>query len=307
MTDSKPAPTRRRYGPSAGLEAAHRVVLGASGYMARTRAGARGARLARARGGAQRRRARGPRVAWRRVPVGRRAAARDARPVLAGADVVFYLVHMMWSGGDFVPVERRAAENARKACEAAGVRRIVYLGGIMPKEQRSRHMRAGRWWRRAARGHGPGHRAAGRDDRRARLRGLEVIRDLVNHLPLMVTRSGCASARRLSRSRTCSSTRSPRRTAVRGPPRPRDRRAGHAHLPGDHEYLRGVRRQEAARHSVPVLTPKLSSYWLHLVTSVPATTAMSLVEDSRTTTSATTGRCARWCRSGCSPSASPWP
>ena len=30
--------------------------------------------------------------------------------------------------------------------------------------------------------------------------------------------------------------------------------------------------------AVPVLTPKLSSYWLYFVTSVPATTAMSLVE-----------------------------
>ena len=96
---------------------------------------------------------------WRVRAVARNAAVLEARewqgvechsadvlqpetlgPVLEGADVVIYLVHMMWTGGDFVTVERRAAENARKACEAAGVRRIVYRGGIVPKEKRSRHM-----------------------------------------------------------------------------------------------------------------------------------------------------------------------
>ena len=74
---------------------------------------------------------------WRVRAVARNAAVLEARewqgvechsadvlqpetlgPVLEGADVVFYLVHMMWTGGDFVPVERRAAENARRACEA---------------------------------------------------------------------------------------------------------------------------------------------------------------------------------------------
>jgi len=165
------------------------VVLGASGYM--------GSNLTPALA----------RHGWHVRAVARNAAVLEARewegvdclsadvlapetlaPVLEGADVVYYLVHMMWSGGNFVPVERRAAENARRACEAAGVRRIVYLGGIMPKEERSRHMEGravvGDALRdgdiqvielQAAMIVGPGSAA------------FEVIRDLVNYLPVMIT------------------------------------------------------------------------------------------------------------------------
>jgi len=87
------------------------VVLGASGYMGSNLAPALAAH------------------GWRVRAVARNAALLEARewqgvechsadvlqpetlgPVLEGADVVFYLVHMMWTGGDFVPVERRAAE-----------------------------------------------------------------------------------------------------------------------------------------------------------------------------------------------------
>jgi len=134
MDSGTPSPSRR---PRERIA----VVLGASGYMGSNLAPALAAH------------------GWRVRAVARNAAVLEARewrgvecysadvlkpetlgPVLEGADVVFYLVHMMWTGGDFVPIERRAAENARRACEAAGVRRIVYLGGIMPKEKRSRHM-----------------------------------------------------------------------------------------------------------------------------------------------------------------------
>jgi len=211
---------------------------------------------------------------WRVRAVARNAAVLEARewqgvechsadvlqpetlgPVLEGADVVFYLVHMMWTGGDFVPVERRAAENARKACEAAGVRRIVYLGGIMPKEKRSRHMegravvgdalRAGSIQvieLQAAMIVGPGSAA------------FEVIRDLVNHLPVMVT---------------------PKWVRRRSTPIALENVLTYQEIMNICGELVG---KKPIVIPVPVLTPKLSSYWLYFVTSVPATTAMSLVE-----------------------------
>ena len=200
--------------------------------------------------------------------------------MLEGADVVYYLVHMMWTGGDFVPVERRAAENARKACEAAGVRRIVYLGGIMPKEKRSRHMEGravvGDALRegsiqvielQAAMIVGPGSAA------------FEVIRDLVNHLPLMIT---------------------PKWVRRRSTPIALENVLTYMIAAADLAF-EGNRILELAGPDVltyqeimeiygefvgkkplvipvPVLTPRLSSYWLYFVTSVPPTTAMSLVE-----------------------------
>jgi uncharacterized protein YbjT (DUF2867 family) len=201
-------------------------------------------------------------------------------PVLEGADVVFYLVHMMWTGGDFVPVERRAAENARKACEAAGVRRIVYLGGIMPKDQRSQHMEG-----RAAVGDtlregaiqvielqaamivGPGSAA------------FEVIRDLVNHLPFMITpkwvrRRSTPIALENVLTYTIAAADLPfeghRTLELAGP-------EVLTYLEIMNIYGEFVGKKPIVI-PVPVLSPRLSSYWLYLVTSVPPTTAMSLVE-----------------------------
>ncbi|NNE95427.1 MAG: SDR family oxidoreductase [Acidimicrobiales bacterium] len=49
---------------------------------------------------------------------------------LEGIDVVYYLVHAMGHSGDFEEADRRAAENTRRAAQAQGVERIVYLGGL---------------------------------------------------------------------------------------------------------------------------------------------------------------------------------
>jgi len=107
---------------------------------------------------------------------------------LAGVDTAFYLVHSMASGRDFAALDRVAAENFGRAAAAAGVRRIVYLGGLIPDNPRSAHLRSraetGETLRasgvpvtelRAGMIIGPGSAA------------FEVIRDLVNHLPLMIT------------------------------------------------------------------------------------------------------------------------
>lgn len=64
-----------------------------------------------------------------------------------GVDVLYYLVHSMGSGsGDsFEETEGRSARNVAAAAEAAGVRRIVYLGGLHPdQEELSPHLRSRR-------------------------------------------------------------------------------------------------------------------------------------------------------------------
>jgi len=107
---------------------------------------------------------------------------------LAGVDTAYYLVHSMAAGRHFAELDRQAAENFRRAAEHAGVRRIVYLGGLIPAKPLSEHLRSrletGACLRagtvpvtelRAGMIVGPGSAA------------FEVIRDLVNHLPLMIT------------------------------------------------------------------------------------------------------------------------
>jgi uncharacterized protein YbjT (DUF2867 family) len=63
---------------------------------------------------------------------------------LDGIDVAYFLIHSMEGGGaraGFEDNERVAAENFVVAAQAAGVRRVVYLGGLVPQQQRpSRHL-----------------------------------------------------------------------------------------------------------------------------------------------------------------------
>ncbi|HEV2769146.1 MAG TPA: NAD-dependent epimerase/dehydratase family protein [Solirubrobacteraceae bacterium] len=59
---------------------------------------------------------------------------------LEGVEVAFYLIHSMErassGGGGFADAERRSAEHFAGAARAAGVRRVVYLGGLVPSGER---------------------------------------------------------------------------------------------------------------------------------------------------------------------------
>lgn len=56
-------------------------------------------------------------------------AASLAEP-LTGVDIAYYLVHSMGAAGPFQELDRQAAENFATAAREAGVRRIVFLGGL---------------------------------------------------------------------------------------------------------------------------------------------------------------------------------
>jgi len=60
---------------------------------------------------------------------------------LAGADVAYFLVHMIGGGEDYPAIERAAAERFARAATAAGVGRVVYLGGLGATAT-SRHLAA---------------------------------------------------------------------------------------------------------------------------------------------------------------------
>lgn len=63
------------------------------------------------------------------------------RTALRGIDVAYYLIHSMGATrGDFRELDRISAENFREACIEAGVRRIIYLGGLGIKECASKHL-----------------------------------------------------------------------------------------------------------------------------------------------------------------------
>ena len=59
---------------------------------------------------------------------------------LNGIDTAFYLIHSMGGTEDYRNLDRVSAENFRDASIAAGVRRIIYLGGLGVKESASKHL-----------------------------------------------------------------------------------------------------------------------------------------------------------------------
>ena len=64
----------------------------------------------------------------------------DVAGAVSEVDVLYYLVHSMSSAGDFEVVERRVATLVAEEAKAAHVKRIVYLGGLHPEGKLSRHL-----------------------------------------------------------------------------------------------------------------------------------------------------------------------
>ena len=71
-------------------------------------------------------------------------SGRGIERALEGCDTAYYLVHSMEAATDrdFAGRDRRAADAFGRAAAAAGVKRIVYLGGIVPAVELSPHLRS---------------------------------------------------------------------------------------------------------------------------------------------------------------------
>lgn len=120
----------------------HVLVAGASGFVGRALLPALVAAGHRVRA-TTRRPAEAPKlegVEWVSCNVEERA---DLDRALQGIDAAFFLVHGMGKGAsqaDYAEREKASATSFREACLAAKVRRIVYLGGVAPKQDPSQHL-----------------------------------------------------------------------------------------------------------------------------------------------------------------------
>lgn len=203
-------------------------------------------------------------------------------PAFEGIDTAYYLVHSMGGGrGGFEERDRLAARYFVQAAEDAGVRRVIYLGGLGEQaEVLSEHLRS----RREVADILLSGRFATTFLRAAVIIGaggasFEMIRALVKKLPLMITPrwvdTRCqpiAIADVIGYLSGC--------CAVEGT-------AGGIFDIGGPEVLtyREMMEQFAALMGrklwiipVPVLTPKLSSYWVGLMTPVKPSISMPLIE-----------------------------
>ncbi|MGY0060165.1 DUF2867 domain-containing protein [Streptomyces sp. LZ34] len=214
--------------------------------------------------------------------------ARSVRAAMEGMDVAYYLVHSLGTGPGFEETDRRAARIFGEQARAAGVRRIVYLGGLtpsgVPECDLSPHLRSRAEVGRVLLASGVPTAVL----RAGVIIGsgsasFEMLRHLTERLPVMVTP-------RWVRTRTQPiAVRDVLRLLVGCARLPYEvNRAFDIGGPDVVTYRDMMRRYAAVARlprrlviPVPVLTPWLSSLWVGLVTPVPGALARPLVESLR--------------------------
>jgi uncharacterized protein YbjT (DUF2867 family) len=222
-------------------------------------------------------------VRWLQADV---LSATDVKNALDGVEIVFYLVHSLGSR-DFERQDREAARTLAAQAERAGVGQIVYLGGLGADDQdASPHLRS-----RRDTGELLGAGAVPVTTLRAAMvvgkgsAAFETIRALVDRLPAMITPAWVSTPTQpialVDVVRYLAGVAGDERTLGQGYDVGGPEVMSYRQMIERVAVLRGRRPFIA---EVPVLTPRLSSLWLHLVTPVDASVARPLVEGLRNPT-----------------------
>jgi len=201
-------------------------------------------------------------------------------PALEGVEVAYFLVHAMGRGGDadFAQREQDGARNFARATAAAGVKRIVYMGGLGSGSEHlnSRHatavtLRAGEVpvaYYRAAAVIGAGSES------------FRTVYYLVRRLPAMVTpKWTTVSTQPIAVKDVIADLAAATDLAL---PLDREIQLGGPDITTYggmiDELAKAMDRRPPLRVTVPVLTPHLSSLWVGLVTPVDTGVARPLIE-----------------------------
>ena len=205
-------------------------------------------------------------------------------PALEGVEVAYYLAHSMGAGErGFAERDRLAASNFAAAAARAGVSRIIYLGGLgddvadLSHHLTSRHESGAEL---------AAHGVPVTEFRAAVIIGsgsasFEILRHLTERLPIMITPRWVGTRCQPIGIRDvleylAGALDHPEATGIveiGGPDI-----LSYGDMMRTYARLRGLRRLMIP---VPVLTPRLSSYWVNLVSPVPAGIARPLIEGLR--------------------------
>lgn len=198
-------------------------------------------------------------------------------------DAAFYLIHSMSASKSFVDLERQSAENFVAGTKGKGIEHVVYLTGIVNSESLSEHLSS----RLAVE-----EILSGGDFNFTALRAgiiigsgsasFEIIRDLVEKLPLMITPRwimtkcqpiGIRDVLYYLKESIGNPYTYNKSFDIYGPDvlTYRDMMLGFAEVRGLKRYI----------YHVPIMTPRLSSYWLYFVTSTTYNLAIALVNSMK--------------------------
>ncbi|MDA1316197.1 MAG: SDR family oxidoreductase [Acidobacteria bacterium] len=205
---------------------------------------------------------------------------------LEGVSAAFYLIHSMASRGDFEEEDRRAATAFAEAAKRAGVKRIIYLGGLGEERDLSSHLASRQEVGRILRESG----VPTIEFRASIIIGsgslsFEMIRSLVGKLPVMTTPKWVSSlAQPIAIEDVIAymmaaldyETVQSEVFEIGGADQ-----ASYRDIMTEYARQRGLKRYFI---SVPVLTPGLSSLWLGLVTPIYARVGRKLIDSLRNAT-----------------------
>lgn len=203
----------------------------------------------------------------------------------ADIDVAYYLIHSMsTSEGDFETMEARCALNFKTAIERTQAQQVVYLSGIVNEDHLSKHL--------SSRKHVEDILLDSRVPLTTLRAGIivgsgsasfEIIRDLVEKLPVMIAPKWLLTRCQPIAIRSvvtflygvCLRPDTYRQSFDIGGPDI----LTYKEMLLQFAEVRGLRR---SIHIVPVMTPKISSYWLYFVTSTSYPLARNLVDSMKT-------------------------
>lgn len=212
--------------------------------------------------------------------------AESVRPALEGCQSALFFVHAMGggSGGDYPERERQEALRFRAAAEDVGLRRVVYLGGVTPQGKKpSKHLQSRLDTGATLRGG-----AVSTIELRAAMvigagsAGWQMVHDIARRLPAMLLPRWLRNVSwpvyidDVAAACLASLAKSGQESAwyeLSGPERISHR-----------DLMRRVAGQLGKKPlllNVPVLTPRLSSYWIAMVTSTEYALIRELVEGIR--------------------------
>lgn len=198
-------------------------------------------------------------------------------------DFAYFLVHSMSSTKDYTELEKQSAINFREKLNQTDVKQVIYLSGIVNSQTLSKHLNS----RKTVEIELSKGQYALTTLRAGIIIGsgsasFEIMRDLVEKLPIMVTpkwvKTKCQPIGITDVIKIL--------TGVLGNKRTLDKSfdiAGNDIMTYKEMLLtfavvRGLKRRI---YTVPVMTPKLSSYWLYFVTSTSYKLAVSLVDSMK--------------------------